>query len=285
MLKEKLREHQYICDPEVAVGIYLAVRMKKPLLLTGEPGVGKTEVAKVLAKIFDTELIRLQCYEGLDENKALYEWNYQRQLLDIQKSAATGELPEDLFDDQYLLTRPLLKAILADKPPVLLIDEIDKTDEEFEAFLFEILSDFQVSIPERGTIKARQIPYVVLTSNGERELSDGLKRRCAYLYISFPPVEQEAEIIRLKVSGIGDKIAKQIARAVAAIRELDLKKKPSIAETLDWAQAMVLLDADRLDADTVERVLSLLLKDKEDLNLFMQELGPQRLAQLSAQEG
>ncbi|HEX3032510.1 MAG TPA: MoxR family ATPase, partial [Bacillota bacterium] len=246
---------------------------------------GKTEIAKVLAAITGTDLIRLQCYEGLDENKALYEWNYQKQLLKIQaaREANQGGMGEDhLFSDQYLLERPLLKAIRSQQQSVLLVDEIDKTDEEFEAFLFEVLSDFQVSVPELGTIKARHIPIVVLTSNGERELSDGLRRRCAYLYIDFPSTEKEIRILRTKLPHLGERLSGQLAQAMYYLRhEPDLKKKPSIAETLDWAKALLLMGADRLSNELIEQTLNLVLKNKEDMDLFREWGGADKLMALT----
>lgn len=268
----------YIAEEEIVVPVYLALRLEKPLLITGAPGVGKTEIAKVLSEIFQTDLIRLQCYEGLDENKALYEWNYQRQLIKIQliKDSTSSEQSErDLFSRDYLLERPLLKAIQAPHKVVLLIDEIDKTDEEFEAFLFEVLSDFQVSIPELGTLQANHIPIVVLTNNGERELSDGLKRRCVYLYIDFPSIEKELKIIQVKVPAINNILAEEIALAVHHLRhDIDFKKKPSISETLDLANALVLFEAERLEPEHIRRTINLLLKDKEDIDLFNKEMGP-----------
>ncbi len=282
-LTRAFEQQGYIADQETVVTAYLALTLQKPLLVEGPPGVGKTEIAKVLANIFDTELIRLQCYEGLDENKALYEWNYQKQLIKIQLSQVNREgecqtVEEGLFSAEYLLERPLLKAIRAEKRPVLLIDEIDKVDQEFEAFLFEILSDFQVSIPEWGTLKARHIPVVVLTSNGERELSDGLKRRCVYLYLDFPTPEKELRIITAKVPGIGRRLSLEVAKAVGYIRDkLELRKKPSIAETLDWARALVSLDADRLTPETVNLTLNIIFKNKDDIDSFRQNLGPQEL--------
>ncbi|MCK8824937.1 AAA family ATPase [Fuchsiella alkaliacetigena] len=280
-LKKAFQEEQYICGEEIIIPSYLALELEKPLLITGEPGVGKTEIAKVLSKVFDTELIRLQCYEGLDENKALYEWNYQKQLINIQinkDNKAQDNLEQDIFSEEYLLERPLLKAIKADKRPVLLIDEIDKTDEEFEAFLFEMLSDFQVSIPELGTVKAKQRPIVVLTSNANRELSDGLKRRCIFLYIDLPSIDKEVEIIRTKVPGIGKELSHQIAAAISYLRHnLDFKKKPSISETLDWAQALMSLDADRLSPELIRKTQSLIFKTKNDLDVF-KELGAGQLS-------
>jgi len=277
-LEEKFRQENYICDEGILVPVYLALKLKKPLLITGAPGVGKTEIAKVLSKILGTELIRLQCYEGLDENKALYEWNYQKQLLHIQAGKnSSGEI-EDIFSREYLLERPLLKAILKPYQVVLLIDEIDKTDAEFEAFLFEVLSDFQVSVPELGTVKAREIPVVILTSNGERDLSDGLKRRCIFLHIDFPSPEKEAEIVKAKVPGLGTELTWQLVRCVAYLRtELALKKKPSISETLDWAEALLILNAERMTEHLVEQTINLLLKDKEDLDLFRDKGGAREM--------
>jgi MoxR-like ATPase len=280
-LRKAFRDVGYITDEEVVITVYLALKLEKPLLIEGAPGVGKTELAKVLARLFNTELIRLQCYEGLDENKALYEWNYQRQLLKIQISRETAcveDLEQDLFAREYLLERPLLRAIQADEKVVLLIDEVDKTDEEFEAFLFEVLSDFQVSVPELGTLTARQIPVVVLTSNNERELSDGLKRRCVYLYLDYPGVDREIEIIRARIPDIGDKLSAEVARAVALVRsEQDIRKKPSIAETLDWARALMALEKDRLTRAGVDQTVNLLLKTKADLDAFHKNLGAARL--------
>lgn len=282
-LKSAFEQQGYIADQETVVTAYLALKLQKPLLVEGPPGVGKTEIAKVLAGVFNTELIRLQCYEGLDENKALYEWNYQKQLIKIQLSQLDREarcqaVEEDLFSEDYLLARPLLKAIRAESKPVLLIDEVDKVDQEFEAFLFEVLSDFQVSIPEWGTLKSRQIPVVVLTSNSERELSDGLKRRCVYLWLDYPTPEKELRIITAKVPGIGQRLSMEVAKAVSFVRErLDLRKKPSIAETLDWARALIALDADRLTPEVVNLTLNLVFKNKDDIDNFRQNLGPQEL--------
>ncbi len=282
-LKSAFEERGYIADQETVVTAFLALKLEKPLLVEGPPGVGKTEIAKVLAGVFHTELIRLQCYEGLDENKALYEWNYQKQLIKIQLSQVNREgqcqaVEDSLFSEEYLLERPLLKAIRAGKRPVLLIDEIDKVDQEFEAFLFEVLSDFQVSIPEWGTLRSRQIPIVVLTSNGERELSDGLKRRCVYLYIDYPSPDKELRIITAKVPEISQRLSLEVAKAVNYIREkLELRKKPSIAETLDWARALVSLDADRLTPEMVDLTLNLIFKNKDDIDKFREDLGPHEL--------
>lgn len=276
----------YICEEETIITVYLSLVLEKPILIEGPPGVGKTEMGKVLAKIFDTELIRLQCYEGLDENKALYEWNYQKQLLRIQISGvcdAPGQLEDELFSSEYLLERPLLKAIQAPRKVVLLVDEIDKSDDEFEAFLFEILSDFQVSVPELGTIGARHIPIVILTSNSERELSDGLKRRCVFLYLDFPGIEREIKIIQAKVPEAGDRLTKEIAKAVNLIRQnADIRKKPSIAETLDWTRALVSLNKDRLQSSTIEHTLNLLLKNRTDQRVFHEQIGAGALERISS---
>ncbi|WP_066637070.1 AAA family ATPase [Desulfolucanica intricata] len=277
-LQEKLEQQGYICDSELATTVFLALKLEKPLLVEGAPGVGKTEIAKVLSRAFGLKLIRLQCYEGLDENKALYEWNYQRQLLKIQilkDREGADFIEKDLFSEDYLLERPLLKAIRAEQRPVLLIDECDKVDEPFEAFLFEILSDFQVSVPELGTLQARNIPIVVLTSNGEREISDGLKRRCIYLYINYPSVEKEVRILRTKVPEAGEQLSLQVARAVGFIRSnLELIKQPSISETIDWARALVTLSIDSLNEKVLEQTISVLLKNNDDIrNLQKTGLG------------
>ncbi len=288
-LKKGFNNVGYICEESTALTVFLTMDLKKPLLIEGAPGVGKTEMGKVLAEILDTDLIRLQCYEGLDEAKALYEWNYQRQLLRIQMNRnleAEQVSEEDLFSSQYLMERPLLKAIQAEKRPVLLIDEVDKCDPEFEAFLFEILSDFQVSIPELGTIGAKNIPVVVLTSNNERELSDGLKRRCLYLYLDFPDLEQEVQIIKAKVPQIAERLAWETARVVAQLRQNnDLRKKPSIAETLDWARALVSLKRNRLDGKMVSDTLNLILKTHADQELFQQEIGSEGVDRMLKQSG
>lgn len=264
----------YICDEDIIVPVYLALRLQKPLLIEGMPGVGKTEIAKVLSRVFKVDLIRLQCYEGLDENKALYEWNYQRQLLRIEMAkgkecASERDLFSDIFSEEYLLERPLLRAIRAKERVVLLVDEIDRTDEEFEAFLFEVLSDFQVSIPELGTLRARFIPAVVLTSNRSRDLSDALKRRCLFLYIDYPSIEKEYRIIRAKVPYANERLAYQIATAVARLRnDPEVRKKPSIAESIDWARAIACLEADSLDSLVLKHTLNLVLKNREDFELY-----------------
>ena len=276
-LHRALEREGYICDFEQVVTIYLALKLGKPLLVEGAPGVGKTEVGKVLSRVLQTGLIRLQCYEGLDENKALYEWNYQRQLLKIQLLKETGCAAGDetsLFGPEYLLERPLLKALRADRRVVLLIDECDKVDEPFEAFLFELLSDFQVSIPELGTLTARQIPVVVLTSNGERELSDGLRRRCVYLYLDYPGVEKEVRILQARVPEAGEKLIRQIALVTGYLRsQPELKKRPSIAESLDWARALVALNAGCLTEENLHFTLSMLLKNQDDQDLVRAKIG------------
>ena len=271
----------YIAEPAIATAVYLARSMEKPLLIEGAAGVGKTEIAKVLAKLMKTELIRLQCYEGLDVNTALYEWNYQKQLLRLRIAADSGEQPEQLedliFGREYLLERPLLRAITAtDRAPVLLIDEIDRADEGFEAFLLEVLSDFQVTVPELGTISATHRPLVMLTSNSTREIGDALRRRCLYLYIEHPELDKEVEIIRTKVPDIHDSLALQIGRFMQELRQRRLMKPPGVAETLDWARALAALHRDRLDAELVQETLGCILKDRHDI----QELSGPPLADL-----
>src|SRR5438445_2377445 len=275
----------YIADNELATAISLMQLLRRPLLLEGEAGVGKTEVAKALAAVHATELIRLQCYEGLDQSAALYEWNYQRQLLSIQ--AHRGDNPDavedQIFSERYLLERPLLAAIRRDKPPVLLIDEVDRADEEFEAFLLELLSDFQVSIPELGTIKATSIPRVVLTSNGTRELSDALRRRCLYHYVDFPDVDREAKIILVRTPGIDAALALQVARMVAAIRKEDLRKVPGVAETLDWAATLAGLDVHdlRQEPEAVHETMICLLKTHEDRARLTREVTDRLLGKVA----
>ena len=263
-----LRRADYVTNQRVETAIFLALALDKPLLIEGPAGSGKTEVAKVIAAMLAIELIRLQCYEGLDEARALYEWNYQKQLLRLQAGEHQGlhweEVSEHLFSRDYLLERPLLRAIVAPRKVVLLIDEVDKADEEFEAFLLELLSDFQVSIPELGTIRAREHPAVVLTSNRARELSEALRRRCLHLFIDFPSSEQERRIIELKVPGLDARLAEQAARCAGALRKAGLKKPPSIAETLDWARALVRLGVSELDTPAVRSTLGLLLKHEDD---------------------
>jgi MoxR-like ATPase len=284
-IAEKLSAAGYIADGELATAIALMQMLKRPLLLEGEAGVGKTEVAKALALVHGTELIRLQCYEGLDQSAALYEWNYQRQLLSIQahQGGSGGEIEEQIFSERYLLERPLLAAIRRKTPPVLLIDEIDRADDEFEAFLLELLSDFQVSIPELGTITATSIPHVVLTSNGTRELSDALRRRCLYHYVDYPDVDREARIIVARISGASTSLALQIARLVESIRKEDLRKVPGVAETLDWAAALVGLDIKDLHdrPELVHDTLMCLLKTHEDKQRFKPELTARLLGKVA----
>ncbi len=269
-LQAAMERQGYIAEPAIATAVYLATEMQRPLLVEGEAGVGKTEIAKVLARVLDTELVRLQCYEGLDVNTALYEWNYQRQLLRLRIAEQEGRDPnalEDLiFGREYLLERPLLRAITRrEGPPVLLVDEIDRADDGFEAFLLEVLSDFQVTIPELGTIKAAHVPYVVLTSNRTREIGDALRRRCLYLYLEHPSLEKELRILRSRVPGLGEHLARAIARFVQQLRHRDLRKLPGVAETIDWAQALARLHQDRLDPDVVRLTLGCLLKDEHDI--------------------
>src|SRR5579883_1597463 len=268
LVSEGLRRSHYVTNQRVATAIYLALALDKPLLIEGPAGAGKTEIAKVVAAMLGTELVRLQCYEGLDEARALYEWNYQKQLLRLQADEHQGlrweEVSEHLFSREYLLERPLLRAIVAPRKVVLLIDEVDKADEEFEAFLLELLSDFQVSIPELGTIRAREHPAVVLTSNRARELSEALRRRCLHLFIDFPSIDQERRIIEIKVPELDTKLAEQAARFVNALRKAGLKKPPSIAESLDWARALTRLGVRELEAASVRATLGLLLKHEDD---------------------
>ncbi len=267
-IAERLAGAGYIADPDLATAIALMQLLQRPLLLEGEAGVGKTEVAKALAQVHHTTLIRLQCYEGLDQSAALYEWNYQRQLLAIQAShgRAAAEIEEQIFSEKYLLERPLLAAIRQTTPPVLLIDEVDRADEEFESFLLELLSDFQVSVPELGTIAATSIPHVVLTSNATRELSDALRRRCLYHYVDYPDVDREARIVMARIPSAGATLSLQIARMVEAIRKEDLRKVPGVAETLDWAAALVGFDVhDMRDApEVVHETMMCLVKTRGD---------------------
>lgn len=268
-LAENFEKLGYITDPALATSVYLAISLGKPLLLEGHAGLGKTEVAKVLASHLGTRLIRLQCYEGLDISSAVYEWNYQKQLLAIKIEEKTGlsveEKEKHIFSRDFLMERPLLQAIQEESAsPVLLIDEVDRADEAFEAFLLELLSDFQISIPELGTIKARHVPLVILTSNRSRELGDALKRRCLYHWIEYPSAEKEMKIVAARLPGIGSELEKQVVGFVQSVRTLNLMKAPGIAETLDWAQALMSLSKNRLDAEAVEDTLGCLSKSKED---------------------
>ena len=272
-LEQAMERQGYIADPAIATAVFLAREMRRPLLIEGDAGVGKTEIAKVLARLLDTELIRLQCYEGLDVSTALYEWNYQRQMLRIRlaedEGRSAGEIEDLIFGRDYLLERPLLRAITRPEgPPVLLVDEIDRADDGFEAFLLEVLSDFQVTIPELGTIRAEHVPYVVLTSNRTREIGDALRRRCLYLYIEHPTLEKEVRILRARVPEAGERLAEEIGRFMQALRRRRLSKAPGVAETLDWAQALLHLHRDHLDLETVEQTLGVILKDHHDLADF-----------------
>jgi MoxR-like ATPase len=286
----QLGAQKYICNNNVATVVYLGTALQKPILVEGPAGVGKTELGKVLADALGMELIRLQCYEGLDEAKALYEWEYAKQLLytqilkdkigEILQGSQTLQQAVDcvakqdgvFFSDRFLLPRPLLRALLSEKRSVLLIDEVDKSDAEFEAFLLEVLSDFQISVPEIGTLKAKHLPLVVLTSNNSREMSDALKRRCLHLYLDFPDPERELEIVKLKVPGVGHQLAEEVVRLLYRVRKLDLKKTPSISETLDWVRALTLLNINQLDNELVQQTLSTLMKYEADIRKAHQEL-------------
>ena len=269
ILKQKMDGQKYVYDDTLVTVLAVALELQRPLLIEGAAGVGKTEIAKVMSAVLDRDLVRLQCYEGLDESKALYEWNYQKQLLSIQVNMGRedkAELTRDLFSDEYLLERPLLKSIRSEKPVVLLIDEIDKADEEFEAFLLELLSEMQVTIPEIGSVRAKSIPFVVLTSNRARPLSEALRRRCAYLYIQYPEVEKELSIIRKKLPHVDDRLAAQVALAVQKLRSNEaILKKPSIAETLDWAAALDALGVRELTPDALRQTAGFILKNSEDI--------------------
>jgi MoxR-like ATPase len=287
---QQFAAQRYICNRRIATVVYLATHLEKPILVEGPAGVGKTELAKVVAGALGLNLIRLQCYEGLDEAKALYEWEYAKQLLytqilkdkiseviggaaSLREAVDRIAVQDDVFfSDRFILPRPLLRSITSAQRTVLLIDEIDKSDSEFEAFLLEVLSDFTVSVPELGTLRATQVPIVLLTSNNAREMSDALKRRCLHLYIDFPSSEQELEIVRLKVPGIGQQLAAQVVEAVQRVRKLDLKKLPSISETLDWARTLTLLNADQLDESLIEDTLSVILKYEGDMRKGQDEL-------------
>jgi len=290
-LQSRFAEQQYVCNRRLATVIFLAIRLNKPVLVEGPAGVGKTELAKVLAKVLNRSLIRLQCYEGLDEAKALYEWEYSKQLLytqvlrekigqllnptqDLHEAAAMLRQHEDVFfSENFLVERPILQAIRSEQPTVLLIDEIDRADEEFEAFLLEFLSDYQVSIPEIGTMHARTLPITILTNNRTRELSEALKRRCLHLQIDYPSSQVELEIVRLKAPGLGEALAKQLVEMVQSIRTLDLRKAPSISETLDWAQALVILNAPQLTKGLIEETISVIIKYDRDADKVLQHLG------------
>jgi MoxR-like ATPase len=284
-IQQLMEEAAYITDPAVATSVHLAMALGKPLLVEGHAGVGKTEIAKVLAQVLGTNLIRLQCHEGLDAGTALYEWNYPKQLLRIKleerEERPPAEKEAEIFSEPFLLRRPLLQAITQNgKSPVLLIDELDRADLEFESFLLEVLSDFQVTIPEIGTIRATHRPHVVLTSNRTRDLSDALRRRCLYLWIDYPSFEKELRILRTRLPGIEERLALQIARVVQGLRAMKLVKAPGVAESLDWAAALAALHADHLDSELVGQTLGCVVKEVEDLRRLDSELSPERLAQL-----
>jgi len=273
-VRSGLSEVSYLADDGIAGIVYLADRLAKPVLIEGPAGTGKTQLAKSVAEMSGARLIRLQCYEGLDESKALYEWNYKKQLLRIQAENETrdwSEIEDDLFSEDFLLSRPLLEAIRAKDPVVLLIDEVDRVEIETEALLLEILSEYQVSIPELGTVEGNQIPLVFLTSNGTRELSEALKRRCLYLYIDYPDLEREREIINAKIPGMDENLADQVARIVRSVRQLDLKKHPSVSETLDWAKTLLLLGVEKIDSDVATETVNVLLKYRSDIEKAVKE--------------
>jgi MoxR-like ATPase len=271
-----LRSVGYLPGESTALVSFLATKLGKPVLVEGPAGVGKTELAKALASFLARELVRLQCYEGLDEAKALYEWNYRKQLLRIQAEATgTGweAVQEDIFGEEFLLARPLMTAIASEHPVVLLIDEIDKTDQEFEAMLLEVLSDFQISIPELGRVQARTHPIVLLTSNNSRELTEALKRRCLYLWLDYPALEHELEIVRLHVPELSETVARRLVEVIGMVRELDLKKPPSIAESIDWARALLLLGAKEIDSDTFIETMSVIVKHRTDMDVVADRVG------------
>jgi MoxR-like ATPase len=277
-VKGALARVGYLADEPAALVAYLAQRLGKPVLVEGPAGVGKTELAKAMSRATGRPLIRLQCYEGLDEAKALYEWNYRKQLLRIQaegtdQAKSWEAVHGDIFGEEFLLARPLLQAIAADEPVVLLIDEIDKTDQEFEAMLLEVLSDFQISIPELGVIEARTHPIVLLTSNNSRELTEALKRRCLYLWLDYPEVEREMEIVRLHAPDIDEQLARRLVEVIHMVRQLDLKKPPSIAESIDWARALLLLGADDIDRSVFEETMSIIVKHRSDIDIVAERVG------------
>jgi MoxR-like ATPase len=283
-IQDLMERAEYVTDAPVATSVHLALTLGKPLLVEGHAGVGKTEIAKVMARVLDTNLIRLQCYEGLDAAATLYEWNYQKQLLHIKLAETENDRPlaereQEIFSEPFLLRRPLLQAITQrDRAPVLLVDEIDRGDEELEAFMLEVFSDWQVTIPEIGTIKAARPPHVILTSNRTRELSDALRRRCLYLWIDYPAFDKEVRIVERKVAGINARLAREIARFMEALRRVRLQKVPGVAETLDWATALVALHADHLDEAIVNETLGCVLKDADDIRRFRAEVAKAGLA-------
>jgi len=276
-VQSELQDVEYLANEGIAGVVYLADRLEKPVLVEGPAGTGKTQLAKSVAEITGSRLIRLQCYEGLDESKALYEWNYKKQLLRIQAERGDehswDDVSDDIFSDEFLLTRPLLEAISADEPVVLLIDEVDRLEVETEALLLEILSDYQVSIPELGTIVAKQIPLVFLTSNNTRELSEALKRRCLYLHVDYPDMDREREIVLTKVPDITENLADQVARVVRSIRQIELKKPPSVSETIDWAKTLIILGVEKIDEQTASDTINVLLKYQSDIKKTLKELG------------
>jgi MoxR-like ATPase len=275
-IQELMEAAEYVTDAPVATSVHLALHLRKPLLIEGHAGVGKTEIAKVMARMLGTQLIRLQCYEGLDAGMTLYEWNYQKQLLHIKLHEASGrsakEEEREIFSEEFLLRRPLLQAITQDQSPVLLVDEVDRGDEELEAFMLEVFSDWQVTIPEIGTMKATHPPHVVLTSNRTRELSDALRRRCLYLWIDYPTYDKEVRIVERKVPGINHRLADEVTRFMESLRRLRLSKVPGVAETLDWAQALAGLHADHLDETLVTETIGCVLKDADDIRRFRAEM-------------
>jgi len=281
-IQSLMESAEYVTDAPVATSVYLAQSLRKPLLIEGHAGVGKTEVAKVMARMLDTNLIRLQCYEGLDASAALYEWNYQKQLLHIKLDEGAhkpvDQEEHEIFSDRFLLKRPLLQAITQEQSPVLLVDEVDRADEEFEAFMLEVFSDWQVTIPEIGTIKATHPPHVILTSNRTRELSDALRRRCLYLWIDYPAYDKEIAIVQRKVPGIDARLAREVARFMESLRKVRLAKVPGVAETLDWATALSNLHADHLDETVVNETLGCVLKDADDMKRFRAEVNKSGLA-------
>jgi MoxR-like ATPase len=281
-IQQLMETAEYVTDAPVATSVHLALNLKKPLLIEGHAGVGKTEVAKVMSRMLETNLIRLQCYEGLDASAALYEWNYQKQLLHIKLHEASrhseAEEEREIFSESFLLKRPLLQAITQERSPVLLVDEVDRADEEFEAFMLEVFSDWQVTIPEIGTIKATHPPHVILTSNRTRELSDALRRRCLYMWIDYPTFDKEIAIVERKVPGINARLAGEIARFMESLRRVRLSKVPGVAETLDWANALAGLHADHLDETLVSETLGCVLKDADDIKRFRAEVAKGGLA-------
>ncbi|BBM70696.1 AAA family ATPase [Rhodothermus marinus] len=292
-VQQALAAHDYVAERSLATTIFLALRMRRPLFLEGEPGVGKTEVAKVLARMLRVPLIRLQCYEGLDVHTAVYEWNYARQLLEIRLAEASGQVDRnrllaEIFSPDFLIARPLLQAVQQSRDgqaPVLLIDELDRSDEEFEAFLLELLSDFQISIPELGTVRAEVPPVVVITSNRTREIHDALKRRCLYYWVEYPSFEKELAIVRRRVPGLAEQLARQVVAFVQALRQEDLYKPPGVAETLDWAEALLALDRSELDAATVSETLGALLKYRDDVELVQRPEVQTRLLETARTRG